>query len=112
MRVLLLAVPIIGAGVLVAASAQAADMVPSQPLPAYGPPPIAEAPPPVVVEPPPVVAEPVAPVGPPACWRYGAVGWGWYPCVAGPPPYWRGYAYGYRGRPYWPHGRRWHESRW
>jgi hypothetical protein len=32
------------------------------------------------------------------CWRYGTLGWGWYPCWAGPPAYW----HTYRGwRPHW-----------
>ena len=49
--------------------------------------------PPVYVEPAPVVVAPPA-----ACWRYGTLGWGWYPCYAGPPAYW----HYYRGwRPHW-----------
>jgi hypothetical protein len=55
--------------------------------------------PPVVVEPAPVAVAPV--VAAPAttgCWRYGTLGWGWYPCLAGPPAYW----HSYRGwRPHW-----------
>jgi hypothetical protein len=51
---------------------------------------------PVVVGPP---AMAVAPAPPTACWRYGAHGYGWYPCEAGPPAYWRSYDYGWR--PYW-----------
>src|SRR3984957_19546659 len=117
MRLPLLAASMIGAALFAAASARAADMVPPQP-PAYEPPPVAEAPPPMMVQPPPVVA--VAPAGPAGCWRYGPVGWGWYPCVAGPPPYWHGYrygygygyGYGYRGRPYWARSHYWHRSYW
>src|SRR5262249_24210560 len=50
----------------------------------------------VIVEPAPVIVEPVpATTG---CWRYGPLGWGWYPCLAGPPAYWLSY----RGwRPRW-----------
>ena len=122
MRRPLLTISMIGAGLLAAAAARAADMVP--PEPAYEPPPVAAvpppqpvyAPPPVAVVPPPVV------VRPPGCWRYGAVGWGWYPCVAGPPPYWHGYrygyghrygyGYGYRRGPYWAGAHGWHRSHW
>ena len=121
MRLPLLAASMLGAALL-AAPARAADMVAPQPPADYGPPPVAEAPPPMMVEPPPVYyAEPMVPVRPAGCWRYGAVGWGWYPCVAGPPPYWRGYrygygydygyGYGYRGRPYWAR-QGWHRSSW
>jgi len=126
MRLPLLTVSLISAGLLATASAHAADMLAPEP-PAYAPPPVAAVPPPVVVEPAPVVAAPVRPAG---CWRYGAVGWGWYPCVGGPPPYWRdygygygyrygygygygyGYRYGYRPGPYWAHARGWHGARW
>jgi hypothetical protein len=115
MRLPLLAASILGAALL-AAPARAADMVPPQPPAEYEPPPMAEAPPPMMVEPPPVYAEPMVPVRPAGCWRYGAVGWGWYPCVAGPPPYWRGYrygyGYGYRERPYWARYHGWHRSSW
>jgi hypothetical protein len=109
MRLALLAVSTIGAGLLAAVSAQAADMVPPQPPPAYAPPPAAYAPPPVVVEPAPVFAEPVGPAG---CWRYGAFGWGWYPCGAGPRAYWHGYRHGYRERPYWARAYHGHRSYW
>ena len=118
MRLPLLATSMIGAVVLAAAPAWAADMVPPPPTPAYAPPPVAEEPAPCMVEPPPVVAEPVAPVRPGGCWRYGPVGWGWYPCVAGPPPYWHGYRYGYgygyrHGyRPYWARYHGWRRSYW
>ena len=62
-------------------------------------PPIAAAP--VWVAPPPVAAAPTA------CWRYGDLGYGWYPCYAGPPAYWASYHYGWR--PYWGrHWYRWH----
>lgn len=115
MRLALLMVPMIGAGLLAAASARAADMVPPEPPAAYGPPPVAAVPPPVMIEPPPVVA---APIGPAPCWRYGAFGWGWYPCVAAPRAYWHGYRYGYRdgyhyrGRPYWARSHHWQRSYW
>jgi hypothetical protein len=56
-----------------------------------------------------VVPPPVPLVGPAACWRYGTLGWGWYPCYAGPPRYWHAYHYGYRWRPYWA---RWHRGYW
>lgn len=47
----------------------------------------------VIVEPAPVVVVPPAT----ACWRYGGLGWGWYPCYAGPPRY-----HADRGwRPHW-----------
>ena len=50
--------------------------------------------PPVIVEPAPVAVIPATT----ACWRYGTLGWGWYPCWAGPPAYW----HMYRGwRPQW-----------
>ena len=118
MRFALLTASMIGAALFAAASARAADMV-TPPPNTYMPPPMEEAPPPVAVEPPPrVFAEPVEPAGPPGCWRYGALGWGWYPCVGGPPPYWRGYrygygyGYGYRGRPYWARSHGWHRSYW
>jgi len=55
--------------------------------------------PPVVVAPAPVAVAPVV-VAPATtgCWRYGTLGWGWYPCWAGPPAYW----HSYRGwRPHW-----------
>ena len=116
MRRPLLVASMIGAALLAAAPARAADMVPPPQAPQYMPPPVAEAPPPVMVEPPPVYyAEPV-PVRPGGCWRYGPVGWGRYPCVAGPPPYWRGYrygyGYGYRERPYGARYHGWHRSYW
>jgi hypothetical protein len=56
--------------------------------------------PPVYVEPAPVVVTPapVVVVPPTGCWRYGTLGWGWYPCLAGPPAYW----HTYKGwRPHW-----------
>jgi hypothetical protein len=56
-----------------------------------------------------VAPPPVASVGPAACWRYGTLGWGWYPCYAGPPRYWHSYRHGYRWRPYWA---RWHKWYW
>jgi len=77
------------------ASARAADFAPYPTAPI------------VAVAPPPVVS-----VGPAACWRYGALGWGWYPCYAGPPRYWHYYHRGYRGRPYWARWQRWHKSYW
>ena len=47
----------------------------------------------VIVEPTPVVVVPATT----ACWRYGGLGWGWYPCYAGPPGY-----HADRGwRPHW-----------
>ena len=47
----------------------------------------------VIVEPAPVVVVPATT----ACWRYGGLGWGWYPCYAGPPGY-----HADRGwRPHW-----------
>jgi hypothetical protein len=50
--------------------------------------------PPVYVAPAPVVVAPATT----GCWRYGTLGWGWYPCWAGPPAYW----HTYRGwRPHW-----------
>ena len=55
---------------------------------------------PAYVEPAPVVVvpAPVVVVPPTGCWRYGTLGWGWYPCLAGPPAYW----HTYRGwRPHW-----------
>jgi len=54
---------------------------------------------PVVVEPAPVLVEPAPLVeATTGCWRYGTLGWGWYPCWAGPPAYW----HTYRGwRPHW-----------
>ena len=114
MRLALLTVSTIVAGLLAATAAQAADMVPPEPPAAYGPPPrVAVAPPVVVVEPPPVVVESYRPA---PCWRYGGHGWGLYPCVAGPAPYWSGHAYGYRyhyrGQPYWAGPHRWHRSYW
>jgi hypothetical protein len=59
---------------------------------------------PVVVGPP-LVA--VAPPAPTACWRYGPLGFGWYPCYAGPPQYWASYDYGWR-----PHWARHYWDRW
>lgn len=123
MRLPLLTASMIGAAALAAASARAADMVPLPPPAAYEPPPapyepppVAEVPPAVMVEPPPGYDEPVAPVRPGGCWRYGPVGWGWYPCVSGPPPYWRddryGYGYRYGYRPYWARYHGWHRSYW
>ncbi len=55
--------------------------------------------PPVVVVPAPVaVARVVVAPATTGCWRYGPLGWGWYPCWAGPPTYW----HSYRGwRPHW-----------
>ena len=108
-RLPLLTVSMIGAGLLAAASARAADMVPPEPPAAYGPPPIVVERPPVAVEPPPVVIDSFTPA---PCWRFGGHGWGYYPCVAAPPVYWHGYRYGYRGRPYWAHARHWHRSYW
>ena len=50
--------------------------------------------PPVYVTPAPVAVAPATT----GCWRYGTLGWGWYPCWAGPPAYW----HTYRGwRPHW-----------
>jgi hypothetical protein len=50
--------------------------------------------PPVYVAPAPVAVAPATT----GCWRYGTLGWGWYPCWAGPPAYW----HTYRGwRPHW-----------
>ena len=53
------------------------------------------------------------PVEKTACWRYGAYGWGWYPCYyGGYYPYRYGY-YGYGRRWGWGGGwgyRRWHYS--
>jgi hypothetical protein len=116
MRLPLLAVSMIGAGLLAAAAARAADMVPPEPPAAYEPPP-AVVPPPVVVEPPPVVVErPVVVARPVDCWRHGLFGWERYPCFAGPPGYWHGdgYGYGWRPyrRPYWAGAHRWHRSDW
>jgi hypothetical protein len=60
--------------------------------------------PPAVVE----TAPPLAPVGPAACWRYGELGWGWYPCYAGPYPYRHYYRWGWRPGWGWHHDwRRW-----
>jgi hypothetical protein len=56
--------------------------------------------PPVYVEPAPVVVPAPVAVAPATtgCWRYGKLGWGWYPCWAGPPAYW----HTYKGwRPHW-----------
>ena|SRR5579871_3610032 len=101
----LLTVSIIGAAVLAAGSARAADMPLEPPAPYYTAPPPAYAPPPVVVVPPPVVVVPP----PIPCWR---LGWG-YPCVAGPAgAYWRGDRYGFGARPYWSGPHRWHRSYW
>jgi hypothetical protein len=82
----------------IASSMLAAILCPQQPAAAAD---IATIPsgPPVIVEPAPVVVAPVV-VAPAttACWRYGTLGWGWYPCYAGPPAYW----HTYRGwRPHW-----------
>jgi hypothetical protein len=50
--------------------------------------------PPIYVEPAPVAVAPATT----GCWRYGKLGWGWYPCWAGPPAYW----HFYKGwRPHW-----------
>ena len=73
--------------------ALAADMV----APPYGPAP-------VVVGPPRVVA--VMPAPATSCWRYGRLGYGWYPCEAGPVEYWGSYDYGWR--PYWGRHHRWY----
>jgi len=58
----------------------------------------------------PLAAPAVVAVAPPpaatACWRYGGLGWGWYPCYAGPPAYWHSYHYGWR--PYWARRDRWY----
>jgi len=48
--------------------------------------------PPVYVAPAPVAVAPATT----ACWRYGTLGWGWYPCWAGPPAYWHTYRHGWR----------------
>ena len=97
MRLPLLTVSMIGAALLAAGSARAADM-PLEPPVAYTAPPPAYAPPPVVVVPPPA-----------PCWR---LGWG-YPCIAGPQgAYWRGYRYGFGAPPYWAGSHRWHRSYW
>ena len=119
MRLPLLTLSIIGAALLAVASVRAADMVEPEPPAAYSPPPAVAVPPPAVAVPPPVVAvaPPVVVVRPPPanCWRYGAVGWAWYPCVAGPPVVYRHdyrYGYGYRLPPYWAHSQRWHRSYW
>jgi hypothetical protein len=112
MRPPLLVVSMLGAALLAAAPARAADMGPPEPPETYAPPPPVAAAPPVMVAPPPVVAGPVVPPGPAGCWRYGPVGWGWYPCVAGPPAYWHDYRYGYRWRPYWARSQRWRRSYW
>jgi hypothetical protein len=103
----LLTVSMIGAALLAAGSARAADM-PLEPPAAYTAPPAVYMPPPVVVVPRPVVVVP-----PPApCWR---LGWG-YPCIAGPPgAYWAGHRYGFGEPPYWEEShrwRRWHGSYW
>jgi hypothetical protein len=108
MRLPLLTVSMIGAGLLATVPARAADMVPPPPA-AYAPPPVAYAPPPVVIDPAPAFAEPIGPAG---CWRYGAFGWGWYPCGAGPRAYWRGYRHSYRERPYWARAYHGHRSYW
>jgi hypothetical protein len=77
----LLASSILAAVLCAAQPAAAADIatIPSGPV--------------VYAEPVPVVVAP-----PTGCWRYGTLGWGWYPCLAGPPAYW----HTYRGwRPHW-----------
>jgi len=84
---------------LSAGAARAADLTPD-----FAPYPTA----PIVAVAPP----PIEPVGPAACWRYGDLGWGWYPCYAGPPPYWHFYHHGYRGRPFWARWQRWHRWYW
>jgi hypothetical protein len=70
------------AALLYAQPASAADIatIPSGPV--------------VYAEPAPVAVAPATT----GCWRYGTLGWGWYPCWAGPPAYW----HTYRGwRPHW-----------
>jgi hypothetical protein len=57
---------------------------------------------PVVVAPPPVAYV----QAPTSCWRYGRLGYGWYPCEAGPVEYWGSYDYGWR--PYWGRHHRWY----
>jgi hypothetical protein len=86
MRHPLLVLSLLAATLLTAASARAADMTP------YPTDRIARVAPP-----------PVAPPAPAACWRYGGLGWGWYPCYAGPPAYSYYYRRGYHWRPYWAH---------
>jgi hypothetical protein len=95
MRRPLLVLSLLAATLLSAGTARAADMTPypTAPIVAVAPPPI-------------------EPTGPAACWRYGNLGWGWYPCYAGPPPYWHYYHHGYRGRPYWARWQRWHHWYW
>jgi hypothetical protein len=87
------AASMLAATVLVPAAAVAADMVPTVRGPAY-------------VVPAPgyyVVPEP-GPVAVTSCYRYGDDGWGWYPCLAGPQPYWRYYDWAWNPR--WHH--RWY----
>ena len=98
MRLPLLVLSFLAATLLSPISASAADMTPYPTAPIVA-----------------VARPPVEPVGPAACWRYGNLGWGWYPCYAGPPPYWhyyRGYHHGYGGRPYWARWQRWHGWYW
>jgi len=86
MRRFCLSICALGA-LVTAAPAHAADVL-ARPGPAY-------------------VAAPVAAPAATGCWLYGALGWGWYPCHAGPPAYWHTYRYGWR--PYWA---RHHRERW
>jgi hypothetical protein len=100
MRRFVLPLSLLAAMLLPVASTRAADLTP------YPTAPIVEVAPP-----------PVASVGPAACWRYGTLGWGWYPCYAGAPHYWHYYSHGdyrhgYRWRPYWAHWQRWHRWYW
>ncbi|HLH92357.1 MAG TPA: hypothetical protein VKX28_28335 [Xanthobacteraceae bacterium] len=102
MRRSVLFLSLLVATLLSVGATRAADLVPD--LAPYPTAPI------VAVAPP-----PIEPATPAACWRYGNLGWGWYPCYAGPPPYWhyyRGYHHGYRGRPYWARWHRWHRWFW
>ncbi len=76
------AMPLLAALLCVPRPAAAADIATMPPAPA------------VVVAPAPVAVVPATT----GCWRYGTLGWGWYPCWAGPPAYW----HTYRGwRPHW-----------
>ena len=71
------------ASCLAAVPAMAADMEPYMA-------PYAARPEPYVVQPvePLVVPRVVIPVEATPCWRYGRLGWGWYPCYAPPRAYW------------------------
>jgi hypothetical protein len=95
MRRLVLALSLFAATAFSIVPAHAADLTPYPTAPI------------VAVAPPPVV-----PVGPAACWRYGGLGWGWYPCYAGPPQYWHSYRRGSRWRPYWARWQHWHKWYW